>query len=474
MTLLFRVLYAYQCKGTHHKLAMDALRHLKHADADLWEDLFLAQIEDYLKGSKDPDQVFKDFRNHVLHVSDNYWGGAVQAGRLWYERAVSAFQKEDWKKGVYAAGVLTHYITDVLMPLHTGQTEKEGTIHRACEWSVSISYDLLNPTDLPERASQTVSTNDADWLEQLIVHGAELAHVEYDKVIQQYDFTAGVKDPPEGLNEELQITFRRLLRQAALNVAFTLDHLFEQANVTPPKQNVTLKTVLATSTIPVFWITKKLQDRQDRKLVEAIYQELQETGAVEKHLPEDDRSVRELYECEVLKKPVVRETLSGRSVNNSVHQRNEESQQGRKFYLHDGDDVVDAPSIGAKTARRLNRIGITTVSDLLAADAEDSVRALDLRYITAEIFNDWQSQAFVMKSVPTLRVHDAQILVGCNITTAESLAIQQPSVLLNLAQVYVESADSKRYLREALPPDLKEVSGWIAAAKSVVDGKQVA
>ena len=76
MNLLFRVLFASGCRNTHHKLAMDALRHLRGADAERWQKLFLKLHTEYLDGSKAPDTIFKDFKNHVLHVRENYWGGA--------------------------------------------------------------------------------------------------------------------------------------------------------------------------------------------------------------------------------------------------------------------------------------------------------------------------------------------------------------------------------------------------------------
>ncbi len=41
MNLLFRIVYAAHASGTHHKLALDALRHLRCVDADLWQRLFL-------------------------------------------------------------------------------------------------------------------------------------------------------------------------------------------------------------------------------------------------------------------------------------------------------------------------------------------------------------------------------------------------------------------------------------------------
>ena len=41
MSLLFRVVFANECTSTHHKLALDALRHLKDEDAQQWQNLFL-------------------------------------------------------------------------------------------------------------------------------------------------------------------------------------------------------------------------------------------------------------------------------------------------------------------------------------------------------------------------------------------------------------------------------------------------
>ena len=81
MNLLFHIVYAGHASGTHHKMALDALRHLKCMDADLWQRLFLANAKIYLDGSKAPDKEFKDFKNHVLHTRDGYWGGAPDKAR---------------------------------------------------------------------------------------------------------------------------------------------------------------------------------------------------------------------------------------------------------------------------------------------------------------------------------------------------------------------------------------------------------
>ena len=108
MSLLFNVLFAWKCKSTHHKLALDALTQLRGPDAQRWENLFLKNVEPFLEGSKAPDDRFKDFRNHVLHVSENYWGGAVAAATQWYGMTVESLRAEDWTTAVYRAGVLSH------------------------------------------------------------------------------------------------------------------------------------------------------------------------------------------------------------------------------------------------------------------------------------------------------------------------------------------------------------------------------
>ena len=76
---LFNVLFVWKCSSTHHKLALDALNQIRGDAAENWRNLCLKNIETYLDGSKAPDNKFKDFKNHVLHVRDNNWGGAVEA-----------------------------------------------------------------------------------------------------------------------------------------------------------------------------------------------------------------------------------------------------------------------------------------------------------------------------------------------------------------------------------------------------------
>ena len=98
MDLMFRLVYGTACRSTHHKFALDALKRL---DADLrepWLHAFLLHHEDYLRGAKDPDDRFRDFTNHVLHVGEGGWGGAIAV-------ALETLRQRDLGHAVYACGV---------------------------------------------------------------------------------------------------------------------------------------------------------------------------------------------------------------------------------------------------------------------------------------------------------------------------------------------------------------------------------
>ena len=58
------------CRSNHHRLAVLALTHLDGETGEAWRNLFLKHRKPYLEGAKAPDELFRDFRNHVLHVRD--------------------------------------------------------------------------------------------------------------------------------------------------------------------------------------------------------------------------------------------------------------------------------------------------------------------------------------------------------------------------------------------------------------------
>ena len=574
MNLLFRIVYAAHAAGTHHKLALDALRHLKVMDADLWQNLFLANAKLYLEGSKAPDNEFKDFKNHVLHTRDGYWGGAPEKVRSWYQHLVEALGQQDWHTAVYCAGVLSHYYTDPLMPFHTAQSEAENNIHRAAEWSISKSYDAL--AALGEREFRRVDVelpSGANWLATLVCRNADMANASYEKLIAHYDIQRGVVDPPAGLDKVAQRMIAELLRYAAIGYGLVLDRAIAESNAHAPDIALTPATLIAAAQVPFKLIARRIADAEERRLIERIYDELVTTGTVEKNLPEDDRMVREMHAQEVLAsrappphvskvfpfkprervvtriemeravrasedaaagwsnvvnlraaKPVVLEPLPKPAVATvaaapampvAAPPPPPAAQQARaeqelpavaeiaysrpksglterlervtappprgaprseprpaaataepRFHLTLDQDVVDGPSIGPKTAEKLNPHGIKTVRDLLKADPAVLAVLVDARSITTEVLTDWQDQARLVCTVPGLRGTHAQLLVGAGYRSADAVAAAEADKLCADVLTFAASAPGQRVLRNGDPPDIEKIKGWLEAARS--------
>lgn len=301
MNLLFRVLSAGGCRGTHHKLALDALCHLRGPHAQKWRNLFLKHHDVYLEGARVPDTRFKDFRNHVLHVREDFWGGAASTAARWYAQTVEALRNQDWKTAVYCAGVLSHYYTDPFMPFHTAQSEAGNNIRRAAEWSVTRSYDAIR-TLLESRPGypQVDVPEGPDWLQEMVRDGARLSNPYHETLIEHYDFDRGVKDPPAGLDDVSRELLAKVIGHAVVGFARILEKAFDEAGAVPPAVSVTFQGVLAALRAPIRWFANKLADAREKVAVRAMYAELKETGKVEMTLSEEDRTVRELHHREVV------------------------------------------------------------------------------------------------------------------------------------------------------------------------------
>ena len=136
-----------------------------------------------------------------------------------------------------------------------------------------------------------------------------------------------------------------------------------------------------------------------------------------------------------------------------------------RFYLNLDDAVVDAPSIGPRTAEHLHAIGIHTVRDLLDADAETIAEKLDNRRMSADTIRQWQAQASLACRIPQLRGHDAQILVACGVTQPDRLAAMSDEELWALVKPFIRTNEGKRIIRSGKAPDIDEIRDWIAWAR---------
>lgn len=511
MSTFYRLVMNSVCRSNHHRLAVDALRHLRGEQAGAWRDLFLHHHKRYLEGTKAPDEVFKDFKNHVLHPRDGDWGGAPMAAREWYRRTVRALAQKDWPHAVYCAGVMSHYVVDPIQPLHTGQTEEENVIHRAVEWSFSKSYaDLQHilENDLGGYVDVAVSPGN-DWLEQTIRAGARNANQHYEKVVDHFNFAASVKNPKAGLDQELKDLIAKQIGYAAVLLARVLERAFAEAAVAPPKVSLTLDTIFVTLALPIRAVLKTIANAGERTLVARQYEEFRKTGKLRDTLSEDDKIVRELHATEVLKKPLStldaqwpRETgtaygtgTPARALKGAKKARPEKPKreakpapvkakapppppakaapakpeappQNARVRLSLDAPVEEAPSIGAKTASRLTAIGINTVKDLLAVSPDGAAAQIKFRHISASVIRDWQAQAELASSVPDITSVAAQLLVAVGVRDANDLANAEPDMLVNMIEEFCESADGLRVLRDAPPPSREKVQSWITTART--------
>jgi predicted flap endonuclease-1-like 5' DNA nuclease len=524
MTLLFRIIYAAHANGTHHKLALDALWELESPHAEQWRRLFLAHAELYLEGSKAPDKQFKDFKNHVLHVHDGFWGGAPEKAESWYALLVRALVERNWSEAVWCAGILSHYYTDPIHPFHTAQSEAENNIHRAVEWSISKSYDALRARGLKLVPLAPHEPGDsAHWLKDMVIAGAETSNRYYETLIANYDFARGVVEPPEGLSDVCRDSIGALLVYASAGFGKILDRAFAEAAVEPPTVSLTAETVVAALKIPVKWVTRKLADADDRRLVEAMYDELQDTGRVEKTLTEEDRTIRDLYAKEVephtnerlrrereqrlenapmpqgalpfaprsrtatpaavqpdFKVPLAKPERTRLPTVTSVPliqpvlakdgkpdtpPASDRASRAPRFHLTATDDVEAAPSIGPRTASRLYEVGILTVADLLAAEPAAVAEELGVRHITAEEVADWQDQSRLVMEIPELRGTHAQLLVGAGLRTVPDVAGADPAGAQAAILKFAATREGQRILRDGPPPDLEKIAAWLANAR---------
>lgn len=621
MNLLELVIIAHRCRSTHHFIAFDALQLLGGNHSGDWKNLLLKHHTQLLKGAKAPDTEFKDFKNHVLHVGDGEWGGARDAAMEWYGKAVEALREKKWGKAAYALGVLTHYYADPIQPFHTAQSEEEGTMHRAVEWSIAKSRDTIKALIDLRGYPHVHAGTETGFVADMVLAGANYSHPHYQTFIDHYDLHKGVANPPEGLDQTMLDILADLVSYATAGVAVLFERAFAEAGVKPQKVDLDLPGYFAALDIPIRKITKRMSDAKDRKTVEAMYEEFVETGKVVKTLPADDKKIRALhckhilrqplewldmmpikpigtkhvplpehpqpieYQLKVVPVPVGGEALADQpdrtptvapdpevfdtpeqqeepvAANDAVEvpepepivevepetveeiqesavvksaeveeapieepeaeveveveaeaepeletveepvsspaeamlaeldasdvaadlapvenvvpvadvsdAEDEDDEETRANALTVDSPVVDAPSIGPKTASRLEQVEIVTIGDLLSADPDATAQALNVRYIKGGTLVDWQDQTRLMVEAPGLRVLDSQILVGAGIRNAEDLAKASATKVLTAATSFLDTPQGARVLWGGdNNVDKNEVEHWIDLARA--------
>lgn len=629
MQRILSILRAAHCRSTHHYFAIDALQQLKTAQAQRLANILLKYHDDYLVGAKAPDSDFKDFQNHVIHVEQNNWGGAAIKCQEWLEQARQMLDEGKWKKAAYACGVLSHYFTDPIMPLHTGQSSRETVVHRPMEWSICKSYDdILSHYVNSDLQCDFTLASDEKWIGKAVVAAASVAHRHYDRLIAIYDLKKGVANPRQGLNDEAVAILAELFALAIHGFSSVLSRLADETTAQLPQVSLTMTSLLATIDMPLAWIVRKISDTQERRAVQAILAEYDKTGVLRRTLPAeiamvekakieqpelrfnfegesnvqtpelkvatktqidtDSESVssteakesRKLASISIPLDGVVAskegaqldsaqlDSVQGESASpqTAVDSRKESvltsessdiaaietpkqtskidepvadgqskfvplSQARTKLRVHREDDeskpattsekkktatanpiattaqpqhqtqpvieeksskeaplriapgtvlptvddptnnvhygspLVEAPSIGPKTAKRFENIGIRTIRQFVSVNAEELVERLATRWITVELIRDWQDQARLVCEVPVLSGYRAQLLVAVGCRTSWQLRTSSATALFAQLEPFCNTAEGEQILRSARIPTVEDVEAWIDSAK---------
>jgi hypothetical protein len=142
--------------------------------------------------------------------------------------------------------------------------------------------------------------------------------------------------------------------------------------------------------------------------------------------------------------------------------------------LHRDDPIVDAPSIGTKTAARLEAVGLRTVGDLLSAEPESAAKSVKASHITPPVIRTWQAQAMLACAIPSLRSFDAQVLVGVGVPDVMTLSTQTSGRLANAIADYLKTTEGKQLGRGSKPADQATVARWIEAAQTALSASRSA
>ncbi|MCG8649130.1 MAG: DUF4332 domain-containing protein, partial [Pirellulales bacterium] len=438
----------------------------------------------YLTGAIDPDVRFRDFQNHVIHVNEGYWGGAPRVAHRWYDRLQRYLLEGRFGDAAHAAGVLSHYFTDVMQPLHTETCARERILHQPLECSVAESYDAIYRgwRDDEMRIVFQLSHR-SQWLGEAMLHGARFAHRKRKRLLDRYAIDQAGVSPRRGLDGNSMAALSELFGLAITGLARVWERAAAEAESSAgkplPKVSLLAASVLAGIDIPLKWSLRAVARRRRRERVRLLIDEFRRTGTLKECLPAEvdvTHRVVEVYHDELRWKQQRRERLEStltvvevETAAAAAKGKNADavgklrSGLGRGE-LSDQDLLVQAPSIGPKTSARFAAINIHTVGEFLSMSPEVIAERLQTYWITANTIQQWQAQAVLMRDVPGLKASQAQLLAGSGYRSAKELAAVDPVKLHRDVVRFASTTSGRRCLRGQRPPSQRDVAAWIEAA----------
>jgi len=326
--LLRAIVRAVHCGNTHHRFAWDALPLVQTDAGKRLTQILLRHHRRYLTGAVDPDKRFCDFQNHVIHARDGYWGGAPRVAYQWHMRLQRYLLSNRFSDAAHAAGVLSHYFTDPLQPLHTHHDAREKVLHGPIEWSVHRAYrSILRGWKQNELRIVYQLSDGPQWLGEAILHSARFANRKYELMMDQYDLGRTLEKPREALTPNALAAMSELFGLAITGWARVLERIAIEAEAARggrlPTGSLVLPTASAFLGMPARCWANWMENRRWKSQLTKLIDEFVRTGTVQEHLPPDVDIVHR----------VVR-----------IHEDEQRWKQERRRRLASAQTVVDAQS----------------------------------------------------------------------------------------------------------------------------------
>ncbi len=169
--------------ATHMWLTDQSIDALPSSD---WKDAFEYFASDIKSGAITPDTVWQDWDNHLYYPHTAQHSAHIATER-WFGFMVNNLTMGNWKDGMFAAGVMSHYFGDPNIPIHTdsnwpGHSVLEGDINsHLATFSISVP------------APQIISDP-----RQAVIDAAVVSHDNYTDCVTLYP--NGIQPSPSPLD----------------------------------------------------------------------------------------------------------------------------------------------------------------------------------------------------------------------------------------------------------------------------------
>lgn len=110
----------------------------------------------------------------------------------------------------------------------------------------------------------------------------------------------------------------------------------------------------------------------------------------------------------------------------------------------------------AAQIRAFENGGVHTVGDLLAVNDESTSHF----GVHGEQLSRWQSQLWLLTSIPGLRLRDARLLVACGINEPDHLDTSHPQQVLERLTRFLATSEGRRFMGEDEAISLDRINGW--------------